>query len=129
VRCAESESIPTRCAVALVRACLFPSTTNRLFSPVHVLSEGVQLHRFRCSPDRILKAVYFACLIKRLTGAWGNKKKPPKKAQCTCFQKLMDLERISTPACVSVKRLYGITATASFEYVLSCELVPSAVTT
>jgi hypothetical protein len=46
-----------------------------------------------------------------------------------CFQKLMDLERISNFSLCVCRRLYGITATASFEYVLSCELVPSAVTT
>jgi hypothetical protein len=49
--------------------------------------------------------------------------------QCSLFSKLMDLERISNISHCVCWRLYGITATASFEYVLSCELVPSAVTT
>jgi hypothetical protein len=49
--------------------------------------------------------------------------------QCSLFSKLMDLERISNFSHCVCWRLYGITATASFEYVLSCELVPSAVTT
>ena len=49
--------------------------------------------------------------------------------QCTLFSKLMDLERISNFSQCVCWRLYGITAAASFEYALSCELVPSAVTT
>jgi hypothetical protein len=55
--------------------------------------------------------------------------KNAQEAQCTCFEELMDLERVSNTSMCDRRRLYGITATASFEYVLSSELVPSAVTT
>ena len=54
--------------------------------------------------------------------------KPPRSIGDP-IEKLMDLETISNTSMCDRWRLYGITATASFEYVLSCELVPSAVTT
>jgi len=37
------------------KACLFPSTTTRLFSPMRGLNEEVQLHQFRYSPARTSK--------------------------------------------------------------------------